>query len=117
MSYYAANPHYAPDDFSEEAAKRASADAQAGDWFAHYTKAQTTLYNERMAVAAAYRGAPKWERFREAALREFTRTTVAASELCAETFRELMETGEVSEALQYRWEELAVPGAMAQAAE
>ncbi|KRR21881.1 hypothetical protein [Bradyrhizobium retamae] len=117
MSYYAANPYYAPDDFSEQRAKQACADHEAGTWFAYATKPQTARYNARMEVAAAYRGVPRWAREREAALKEFAETTVAASELCAETVRELMKAGEVSEALQYRWEELAVAGAMAQAAE
>lgn len=115
--YYAANPHYAPADFSEQRERQERAEAEAGTWFAYATKPQLAVFNDRMAVAAAYKGAPKWERFRDAAKREFERTTADASALFEETTRELIATGEVSEALQFRWEELAVSGAMLEAAE
>lgn len=92
-------------------------EARAGWYFTDATKAQLAVFNDRMAVAAAYKGAPKWDRFRLAAHREFKRTTQAAAELCDLTFAELMTAGEVSEALSYRWDELAVTGVMLQAAE
>lgn len=117
MSYYSANPHYAPTDFSEDAERLERAEARAGQWFADATKEQTARFNERMAVAAPYKDAPKWERFRASAQREFAKDTAAARELSELTVRELMLTGEVSEALSYRWDELAVAGAMLEAAE
>ncbi|MBR1206588.1 MULTISPECIES: hypothetical protein [unclassified Bradyrhizobium] len=117
MSYYSPNPHYAPDDLSEDCERLERAEAEAGWYFNSATKPQQARFSDRMSAAFAYRGSPRWEREREAAQKEFTETTVAASALCAETVRELMETGEVSEALSYRWDELAVTGAMAQAAE
>lgn len=115
--YYAANPHYAPTDFSEQRERLERAEAHAGRWFNDATKAQLARFNDRMAVASAYKGAPRWDREREAAHKEFHDTTAAARELSEETVRELMLTGEVSESLSYRWDELAVTGAMLEAAE
>lgn len=89
----------------------------AGRYFTGSTKAQLATYNDRMAVAAAYKGAPKWDRFRLAAQREFKRTTADAAELCDLTFAELMTAGEVSEALSARWDALDAAGVMQQAAE
>lgn len=103
-----------PTEYAERVER---AEAHAGRWFADATKPQLAIYNDRLAVAAAYKGAPKWDRFREAAQREFARTTEAAAELANLVFAELMTAGEVSEALSYRWDELAVAGAMQQAAE
>ncbi|UGA46637.1 hypothetical protein HU230_0011585 [Bradyrhizobium quebecense] len=117
MSYYSPNPHFAPDDFSADREKLERVEAEAGWYFNSATKQQQARFTDRMSAAFAYRGSPRWEREREAAQKEFTETTAGASALCAETVRELMETGEVSEALSYRWDELAVAGAMAQAAE
>lgn len=113
-----ASPFRRDDESPSEYAERAErAEAEAGTWFAYATKPQLATYNDRMAVAAAYKGAPKWDRFRLAADREFKRTTLAAAELCNLTFAELMTAGEVSEDLQDRWELLAVAGAMLEAAE
>lgn len=113
-----ASPFRRNDESPSEYAERVErAEAEAGSWFSCATKDQAATYNDRMAVAAAYKGAPKWERFREAAKREFERTTLAAAELCNLTFAELMTAGEVSEDLQDRWELLAVAGAMLEAAE
>jgi hypothetical protein len=102
---------------SEYAERTERAEGLSGWYFTDATKEQLARFNDRMAVAAAYKGAPKWDRFRLAAQREFKRTTQAAAELCNLTFAELMATGEVSEALSYRWDELAVAGVMQQAAE
>jgi hypothetical protein len=100
---------------SEYAEREERAMIQAGRWFDGSTKPQAARYAERMAVAAAYRGAPRWDREREAAKKEFAETTKAAAELSDLTFAELMTAGEVSEALSYRWDELAVADAMKQA--
>lgn len=110
--YYSPNPHYAPDDFSEQRERMERCEIEAGRWFADATKEQLARFNERMAVAAAYKGAPRWDREKAAADREWKQTTAAASELLDLTTNELMLTGEVSEALAYRWEELAVVRAM-----
>jgi len=103
-----------PSEFAERLER---CERNAGWYFTDATKAQLALYNERLAVAAAYKGAPKWDRFRDAADREFKATTSAAAELCELTLAELLTDGEVSEALSYRWDELAVSGAMLEAAE
>ncbi|MGY3535380.1 hypothetical protein [Bradyrhizobium sp. USDA 4452] len=102
---------------SEYAERLERAEAEAGWYFKTSTTQQQARYADRMSVAAAYKGSPRWDREREAAQKEFTETTAAASELCTETMHELMTIGEVSEALSYRWDELAVSDAMAQAAE
>jgi hypothetical protein len=59
-----------------------------------------------MAVIRPYAGSPKWERAREAATQEYRASTEAAAALCNETYREVYETGEVSDELSYRWDEL-----------
>ena len=117
MGYYSANPHYEPADFSEERERLEAAEAQAGRWFNSATTAQLARFNDRMAVAAAYKGSPRWDRERDAAHREFSETTAAASALYEETVRELVLNGEVSEELAYRWDESNVAGAMLEAAE
>jgi hypothetical protein len=114
--YYAKNPHYAPDDFSEDRERLERAEAQAGWYFANATKEQTAVFNRAMADLRGL-SAPRYDRAREAAERAFKETTAAARDLCDATMRELLLTGEVSEALSYRWDELAVSGAMLEAAE
>lgn len=103
-----------PADYTE---RLQAADTAAGRWFNSATVAQLARFRDRMAVAAAYKGAPRWERERDAAHREFHETTTEARALCEETVRELMQAGEVSEALSYRWDELNVASAMLEAAE
>lgn len=104
-------------DFSEDRERLERAEAHAGRWFNSATTAQLARFRDRMAVAAAYKGAPRWERERDAAHREFHETTTEARLLCEETVREMMTTGEVSEGLSYRWDLLNVAGAMLEAAE
>lgn len=109
-----ASPFRRDDESAGEYAERVERnEATAGRYFADATKPQSARYNEIMQVAAAYKGAPKWDRFRLAAQREFSRRTVAAAILANLTFSELMTDGEVSEALSYRWDELAVADVMA----
>lgn len=107
MGYYSANPHYLPEDFSGDIARLARAEAEAGSWFDYATKPQAARYNERMAVAVAYRGAPKWDRIRDAAKKEFAETTAEAAALCDETVQHYIAHGEILEALADRWEALA----------
>jgi hypothetical protein len=70
-----------------------------------------------MADAAPYKGAPRWVREREAALREFAETTKEASDVCAMVIRDMIATGEVSEATSYAFDECMTRQTMAQAAE
>lgn len=113
--YYAANPHYAPDDYSEQREYLERCEANAGRYFASATKDQLAAYHRTIADLRGLQG-PKYERAREAAERDWKATTAGAKALYEETLRELMQTGEVSEAMAYRWDELAVAQVM-QAAE
>ena len=50
-----------------------------------------------MAVAAAYKGAPKWDRLSPAADREFAQTTVEAARIAEMVMADMMTAGEVFE--------------------
>ena len=117
MSYYAANPHYAADDFSEDTERRERAEAVASEWFNDLAGPQIALHRERMEVARAYRGAPRWDRVKAAADREFARTTADAARIAEMVFGDMMAFGEVTEATSYAFDELKVSQVMAQAAE
>ncbi|MCA6114284.1 hypothetical protein J6524_04985 [Bradyrhizobium sp. WSM 1738] len=113
MSYYAANPHYAADDFSAQRAREAAADFEASRWFNDLTKPQTDRFNQRMADIAPYKGAPRWTNEREAAMREFYETTKEAAEICEMVRRDMLATGEVSEATSCAFDELMTRQTMA----
>lgn len=117
MSYYSSNSHYAAADFSADAERRERAEAEASRWFNDLAAAQIALFNERMDVARAYKGAPKWDRVRDAAKREFECTTAAASHVAALVVADMMATGEISEATSYAYDEAKVSQVMMQAAE
>jgi hypothetical protein len=102
---------------SEFAERQESAEAEASRWFNDLTAEQTALFNERMDVARAYKGAPKWDRVRDAAKREFERTTAAASHVAALVMADMMTAGEISEATSYAFDEAKVSQVMQQAAE
>lgn len=108
MGYYSRNPH---DDagagfYREQTERRERAEEVAADWFAYATRPQTARHQERMDVARAYRGAPRWDRERAAADREFRDTTTEATALCEETIAHFLAHGEVLEELAERWEDL-----------
>jgi hypothetical protein len=115
--YYASNPHYAADDFSEDTERRERAEAVASEWFNDLAATQIARFNERMAVAAAYKGAPKWDRFRDAAKREFERNTEDAARIAEMVLGDMLAFGEVTEATSYAFDEAKVGQTMAQAAE
>ena len=117
MSYYSSNSHYAAADFSADAERRERAEAEASRWFNDLAAAQIALFNERMDVARAYKGAPKWDRVRDAAKREFERTTAAASHVATLVMADMMTAGEISEATSYAFDEAKVSQVMQQAAE
>jgi hypothetical protein len=93
---------------SEYADRVERAETCAGRCFADATKAQAAIYQRAMADL---RGliAPRYDRARQAAKAAFKASTTAASELSEETLRELLTDGEVSEALNNRWDLLALP--------
>ena len=117
MSYYAANPHYAAGDYSEQLIEKIErCNEEAGHYFSRATVPQTAAFHQAMRDLRGL-DAPRYDRARAAAKAAFDASTVAARQLCDATFAELMETGEVSEALSYRWDELIVAGPLLQAAE
>jgi hypothetical protein len=68
-----------------------------GKWFKEVTEPQLKVYNERMAVAAAYRGSPRWARIQQAASQEMRETTAEATRLYEIAMSEIIAVGEVSE--------------------
>ena len=107
MSYYARNPHDDAGNDVEATERRERAEAVAGDWFAYATRPQHAAYHQAMRDLRGLE-APRYDRAREAAGAEFKRTTTEAAALCEETIADyLANSGEVSEALAERWEELA----------
>jgi hypothetical protein len=103
-----------PTEYAERVER---AEAEASRWFNDLAAEQIAIFNERMAVARAYRGAPKWDRMKAAADREFKRTTVDASRVAGLVLADMMTAGEVSEATSYAFDEAKVSHAMQQAAE
>jgi hypothetical protein len=89
----------------------------AARWFSDHTKPQLAKYNQRMADAAPYRGAPRWDRERNAAQREFEASTSDARRVYEMAMHDLMTIGEISEATSYAFDEVAVGQVMQQAAE
>ena len=103
-----------PAEFTE---RQERAEAEASRWFADLTTEQTALFNERMATAREFKGVPRWDRVRDAAKREFERTTAAASHVAALVMADMMAAGEISEATSYAFAEAKVSQVMQQAAE
>ena len=116
MGYYSPNPHYAPDDFSDDNKRVDEALAISGRYFRDATKPQYRRYVDRLAVIGCRFGSPKWKRESDAAKEELKASTVAAVELCKETYREVYETGEVSDELSYRWDALIAANALTECA-
>ena len=107
MGYYSPNPHYAPDDFSEDAERLEACEQEAGRYFASVTSRQKTEFDNRMAYIRPWSGSPRWERERAAAQRRWDETTAEARALLDRTVRELMLTGEVGPDLDAEWVQLA----------
>jgi hypothetical protein len=105
--FYARNPHDDAGNDIEAAERQERAEAAAGSWFKYATKPQHQTFADIMANAKAFKDAPKWERVRRAAERQFARTTQEAAALCAETVTHFLANGEVLEELADRWEALA----------
>lgn len=117
MSYYSSNPHYAADDFSEQNERCERAEAIASEWFNDLAGQQIARHRERMIVASAYKGAPRWDREKAAADREFAETTVDASRIAQMVLADMLAFGEVTETTSYAFDEAKVSLTMAQAAE
>jgi len=93
---------------SEDQERLERAEATAGRWFADLTKPQLARYNRRMADAHPYRNSPRWERERLFAKREFEEGTAEARRVYELAMRDLMTTGEISEATNYAYDEVSV---------
>lgn len=68
-----------------------------GRWFSRVTKTELATYNQRIADAQPYKGAPKWERMRDYAKRQFEYETTEARQLYERAMADLQAFGEVSE--------------------
>jgi hypothetical protein len=105
------------DESPSEYAERVERMEQAAAWyFNNATKPQKGAHTQAINDLRGLFG-PKYERAREAASAAWKASTAEAAALYEETFAELMTAGEVSEALSYKWDELAVADAMLEAAE
>ena len=117
-SHYAANPHYVDWEANDRQAARAHfmrCEEEAGEWFAKLTVAQSTVFQMTMTDLRGL-SAPRYDRAREEARAEFARTTKDAADLYDAVLQELVQTGEISEALSYRFDELLVGNVMQEAA-
>lgn len=110
--YYAKNPHYAPDDFSEAVDRLERCEEHAGRWFADATQDQLATFNRTIADLRGLEG-PRYDRARDAAKAVWTATTASASELYHLTVADLMATGEISESLAERWDALPTANMLA----
>lgn len=113
--YYQANPHYAPDDFSEERERLERCEQEAGKWFADLTAPQLAAYRATMAAIAPYQGSPRWDREAARAQAEWEASTAVAKAIYEMALRDLMLTGEISEATSYAFDEVKVGEAMQEA--
>jgi hypothetical protein len=93
---------------SEDQGRFRHAEATAGRWFADLTKPQLARYHQRMADVAPYRDSPRWERERLFANQEFVEGTAEARRVYDLAMHDLMATGEISEATNYAYDEVAV---------
>lgn len=76
-------------------------DAFLTRWFTEVCRPQLNRYNQRMSDAQPYRGAPKWERMRQAAQSEFHSSVADARELYETAMAELLANEEITEATEY----------------
>lgn len=111
MSYYGKNPFDA--DWETEAAEDvagrvACAEEEAGRYFRDATKAMQAEYDATMRDLLGMTG-PRWDRARAAARAKWDADTAPAKALFDRTVECLLETGEVSDALDYEWTRLTDP--------
>jgi len=93
---------------NEDQERLERAEATASRWFNDLTKPQLARYNQRMADAAPYRNSPRWERERLFAQREYHETTFEARRVYELAMQDLATLGEISEATNYAYDEVAV---------
>jgi hypothetical protein len=105
MSYYATNHLQAPVTYREAEEQIERCEREANSYFRYATQVQDAICQQTKRDLQGLRG-PKYDRARDAAKRLFKETTVEAAALYDRTLAELLETGEVSEALCDEWEAL-----------
>lgn len=119
-SYHSQNPHFQPDDFSEDRARFERCEEKAGKLFAAATVAQTATFHAAMRDLRGL-SAPRYDRARNAAKTAFDRSTAEARKLCEQSMKDLMTLGEISPETWAGWDALttleAVGVAMLEAAE
>ncbi|MGJ4954599.1 hypothetical protein ACQR1H_03065 [Bradyrhizobium sp. HKCCYLRH2015] len=103
--YYAANPHYAAPDRSEDRERQERAEETALWYFQSATKLQKSAYDAAMAEAVRLSGDAFYSA-RDAADKAWRTDTAAARSLFDETVAEVLRTGEVSEETGDRWQEI-----------
>lgn len=108
--YYQQNPNYAPDDYSEDVERLARCEHKAGEWFNDATVIQAAVFNRKMADIAYLKGSPRWDREREKAMATFHETTKGAAAIYEMALKDLMLTGEISEATSHAYDALMVAG-------
>lgn len=102
--YYTANPHYAAPDFTEDRERLERCEELAGAWFKDLTGEQLATFNETMQAIAPYKGSPRWDREHKAVQFVWEQTTAEASRIYRLALRDLMTTGEISEATAYAFD-------------
>ncbi len=92
-----------------------AAEASALWYFDQATKGHKAAYNAAMAgLSGLY--APRHNRAREAAKAAWYASTANARDLFADTFEQIMATGEVPESMSARWDALYAESKQAEAA-
>ncbi|WP_315729013.1 hypothetical protein [Bradyrhizobium sp. SZCCHNS2015] len=103
--YYAANPHYAAPNFSEDRERLERCEESAAWFFNDATKAQKVAYDQAMADLRFLTG-PRYDRARAEADRSWREGTADARALYEETLQDLLRDGEVSEETAEKWDAL-----------
>lgn len=116
MSYYGKNPFDADWEAAaaeDQVGRVARAEEEAGRYFRDATKAMQAEYDATMRDLLGMTG-PRWDRARAAAKAKWDADTAPAKALFDRTVECLLETGEVSDALDYEWTRLTDPAKAAE---
>lgn len=99
-----ANPHYAPvSDYSEDVERLEACEEEARAMYEKSIAGALTIFHGKMADLQPYWQTPRYDREREAAKREFEKTSKPAHALRLRTITELFTTGVISEDLDHDW--------------
>lgn len=92
------------DDEHADRVERCTNEANVGYYKA--VAGPLAVYRQAMADIAPYKGAPKWDRMKAAAERQYRETTAEAFNLFLRSFEELMRDGEEREETSLLWDAL-----------